>query len=292
MFHPNTSRKRALAGLVYLLAFLAVLPSRSYAAGSATPITLDEALRLAQQRSRQLAAQDAAPRRPARWPSPPGSGPIRREGRHQQPAGRRPRPLQPHARLHDDALGRRDAGVHPRRQAPGARGTLRARGRMRAGRPRSGPGRAAARHRDGLAGPLITRSACASAAGRSSATRPRLQVEAADAAYRGGRGSQADVVRGAFDASRRSTTACAQTERQIATRHDAARALDRREPADAALGAAPAIDARCRLDRGATSSAAARTTRRSRCWPSRRRSREADADIAPSQQAAPTGASS
>jgi outer membrane protein TolC len=73
----------------------------------------------------------------------------------------------------------------------------------------------------------------------------RLQIEAADAAYRGGRGSQVDVF-AARSAVAQIEDRLAQTERQVATaRTQLARWIG--EPAAEALGAAPGMDT-TRLD--------------------------------------------
>ena len=70
----------------------------------------------------------------------------------------------------------------------------------------------------------------------------RLQVDAADAAYRGGRGSQADVfaARGAVE---QIEDRIAQAERQIATAKTMLARWVGADPAKQALGAAPPIDA-------------------------------------------------
>ena len=87
-----------------------------------------------------------------------GRGPAARPGaqaRPQQPADRRPRPLQRDPRLHDHALGRRHAGADPGRQAQCPRAPRRARGRTG---PGDSPGHhrgPAARHRAGLARTLV-----------------------------------------------------------------------------------------------------------------------------------------
>ena len=102
-----------------------------------------------------------------------------------QPAGRRPRPLQHHQRLHDHALDRRDADLHARRQTQRARPALRARGRGGAGRAQRARRGRAARHRHrlvraprrraapGRAAAAARRVAAAARSGRSRAARRR-----------------------------------------------------------------------------------------------------------------------
>ena len=87
-----------------------------------TPVlTLDQALRAAQDRSRQLVAQDAAAaasREMCGGGATPGSD---AQGRHQQPAGQRSGSVQRDTGLHDNAQDRCHAGLPAQGEAPTAR---------------------------------------------------------------------------------------------------------------------------------------------------------------------------
>lgn len=77
------------------------------------------------------------------------------QARSHQPADRRSRPLQRHPRLHDDALGRGDAGADPDGQAQRPRAPCRTRGRSGEGRPPGHHCGPAAGRGDGLAGTFV-----------------------------------------------------------------------------------------------------------------------------------------
>ena len=74
-------------------------------------LTLDHALRLAQERSRQLVARITRLRPRARWLWPLLSFPIRRDCGHQQSSINGP-DRSADAGFHDDAFVGRDAAVH------------------------------------------------------------------------------------------------------------------------------------------------------------------------------------
>ena len=105
---------------------------------------------------------------------------------HQQPSRDGRGPVQPVARLHDGALGRRRARAHARRQARGTPCPIRAGGRRRRRPPRPRPGAAAARDGRSLAGPAVPRAHDASCCWRNGTRpvcrwRPRMQPTGAAA---------------------------------------------------------------------------------------------------------------
>ena len=127
---PRSSTEFACSSHVFRAALLAaaLLPALAPAA----PLTLEQALELAVQRSE--AARSSRAGVLERHRSRPRSRPVARSDaarRHRQPAGDRRRPLQHDARLDDDEAHRHRAGVGLGRQARGAPG-----GGRRDGRPR------------------------------------------------------------------------------------------------------------------------------------------------------------
>ena len=159
----------------------------------ATPLSLPDAQRRALERSRQLDAHDASVNASLRDGA--RRGPASRSGvapRPRQRARRRPRPLQPVARLHDDAARRRLAAVHAQGGPRPAARALRARGRPH---PRASglrappPSSATPRSRGSIA---ITSRRCAPPP-RDWCEASAAQVQSAESMYRGGRGSQAEV---------------------------------------------------------------------------------------------------
>ena len=104
----------------------------------------------------------------------------------------------------------------------------------------------------------------------------RLQIEAAEAAYRGGRGSQADVFMARAQVGARSTTASRQVDARIAHGHDRARTLGRR-PTPRRPARRAARRQRARARRRASRNAARRLPAARRA---RTRDRQARADVA------------
>ena len=178
-------------------------------------LTFDHALLLALDRLGQLVAQDYAATSAremavasAQLPDPDV------DRRHQQSADQRPRPLQPDSRLHDDAFDRRAAAVHAQRQAL-ARA---ARFDREAEAAQAGRTFALANLQRDTALAWLDRYyqeriRYALTAQRDEA---RLQVEAADAAYRCGRGSHPDVFSARMKVAQIEDR-IVQADRQVAT---------------------------------------------------------------------------
>lgn len=236
MFRINTSYRRALATLGCLLTFSAVLTFPSHAAGS---LTLDEALRLAQERSRQLAAQDSAAVSAREMAIAAGQlpDPTLKVGINNLPIDG---PDQ--FSLSRDFMTMRSIGVMQEFTRSDKRKARAVRFEREAEFARAGHGLAITNLQRGTAQAWLDRyyQERLRALLVQQRDEARLQVDAAEAAYRGGRGSQTDIF------AARSSVAqlddrIAQTQRQIA---NATTQLARwvGDAANATLGSAPAMD--------------------------------------------------
>ena len=228
-----TLNRVSRAGLAAVLAFGAVH-------AHATPLTLDDALRLAQERSRQLPAQDAAAAaaREMAVAASQRPDPVVKTGLNSLPVNGLDR-----FSLVRDNFTMLSAGVSQELTRSGKLKARTSRFEREAEVAEAGRELALAYLRRDTAVAWLDRHyqermRDVLATQRDEA---RLQIDAADAAYRGGRGSQADVF------AARSSVAqiedrIAQAERQITT---ATTQLTRWAGAAAAqtLGAPPAIDA-------------------------------------------------
>jgi outer membrane protein TolC len=233
--HP-TSRQHRRCRAALVIALLATLawPAR------ATPLALDDALRLAQERSRQLVAQAAGAGAAREMAAAAGElpDPVVKAGITNLPINGTDR-----LSLTRDFMTMRSVGVMQEFTREGKRQARAARFAREAELAESGRAVALSELRRDTAMAWVERSVLermreALQAQRAEAT---LQIEAADAAYRGGRGAQADVF-AARSALALIDDRIRHTERQIAT---ATTRLGRRIGADAAaraLAAAPAME--------------------------------------------------
>ena len=181
----------------------------------AAPLTLEEALRLAQERSRQLPAQDASAQAARQMAAAAGQrpDPILKAGINNLPINGPDR-----FSLTNDFMTMRSVGVSQEFTRDGKLKARAARFEREAEVAEAGRELALANlqrdtamawldryHQERMREVLITQ--------RDEA---KLQIEAADAAYRGGRGSQADVF-AARSAVAQIEDRIAQTERQVTT---------------------------------------------------------------------------
>ena len=215
--HSHRSAVRScppLRATVYRLALAAALGLGALHAHSA-PLTLDEALRLAQERSRQLPAQDASAQAARQMATAAGQrpDPILKAGINNLPINGPDR-----FSLTNDFMTMRSVGVSQEFTRDGKLQARAARFEREAEVAEAGRELALANlqrdtatawleryYQERMREVLITQ--------RDEA---KLQIEAADAAYRGGRGSQADVF-AARSAVAQIEDRIAQTERQVAT---------------------------------------------------------------------------
>ncbi len=244
MFRINSSHGRALAGLGYLLTLaaalftLCTLSPLSHAAGSS--LTLDEALRLALERSRQLVAQDLAAVSAREMAVAAGQlpDPTFKAGVNNLPIDG---PDQ--FSLSRDFMTMRSIGLMQEFTRSEKRKMRAARFEREAEFAHAGHGLAMANLQRGTAVAWLDRyfQDRLRALLVQQRDEARLQVEAAEVTYRGGRGSQIDIF------AARSSVAqlddrIAQAQRQMAT---ATTQLARwvGDIANSALGAPPAMDA-------------------------------------------------
>ena len=205
---------RPLGATVCRLALAAALGLGALHAHSA-PLTLDEALRLAQERSRQLPAQDASAQAARQMATAAGQrpDPVLKAGINNLPVNGPDR-----FSLTNDFMTMRSLGVSQEFTRDGKLKARAARFEREAEVAEAGRELALANlqrdtamawleryYQERMREVLITQ--------RDEA---KLQIEAADAAYRGGRGSQADVF-AARSAVAQIEDRIAQTERQVAT---------------------------------------------------------------------------
>jgi outer membrane protein TolC len=213
--HRSAARScRPLGAVVCRLALAAALGLGALHVHSA-PLTLDEALRLAQERSRQLPAQDASAQAARQMATAAGQrpDPILKAGINNLPINGPDR-----FSLTNDFMTMRSVGVSQEFTRDGKLKARAARFEREAEVAEAGRELALANlqrdtamawleryYQERMREVLITQ--------RDEA---KLQIEAADAAYRGGRGSQADVF-AARSAVAQIEDRIAQTERQVTT---------------------------------------------------------------------------
>jgi len=230
------SHRIALAALVALIAFVGFGALQAHAA----PLTLDDALHLAQQRSRQLPAQEAlaAASREMAVAAGQRPDPTLKAGINNLPINGPDR-----VSLSRDFMTMRSLGVMQELTRVGKLQARSARFEREAEVAVAGRELALAHLRRDTAIAWLDRHYQERMRDVLALQRDetKLQIDAADAAYRGGRGSQADVF------AARSSVAqiedrLAQTQRQVAT---ATTQLARwiGAPAAEALAAPPALDA-------------------------------------------------
>jgi outer membrane protein TolC len=203
-------------------------------------LTLDQALRLAQERSRQLVAQDAAASASRELAQAAGQlpDPVLKAGVTNLPVDGPDR-----FSLTRDFMTMRSVGVMQEFTRADKRSARTARFAREADTAQAGRALALARLRRDTALAWLDRHYQERMLGvlQEQRAEAALQIEAADAAYRGARGSQADVF-AARSADAQIVDRIRQTERQVAT---AKTRLARWVGSDAeqALAAAPALDA-------------------------------------------------
>ncbi|HKX42584.1 MAG TPA: TolC family protein [Burkholderiaceae bacterium] len=207
---------------------------------ASAPLTLDDALRIAQQRSQRLAAQDASAAAAREMAVAAGQrpDPVLKAGIDNLPVNGSDR-----FSLTRDSMTMRSVGISQELTREGKLKARAARFEREAEVAEAGRELALANLQRDTAMAWLERHYQERMREVLIAQRDeaRLQIEAADAAYRGGRGSQADVF-AARSAVAQIEDRMAQTERQVAT---ASTLLARWVgPAAAeALGAPPALDA-------------------------------------------------
>jgi len=230
------SHRIALAALVALIAFVGFGALQAHAA----PLTLDDALHLAQQRSRQLPAQEAlaAASREMAVAAGQRPDPTLKAGINNLPINGPDR-----VSLSRDFMTMRSLGVMQELTRVGKLQARSARFEREAEVAVAGRELALAHLRRDTAIAWLDRHYQERMRDVLALQRDetKLQIDAADAAYRGGRGSQADVF-AARSGVAQIEDRLAQTQRQIAT---ATTQLARwiGAPAAEALAAPPALDA-------------------------------------------------
>ena len=234
---PESGRplRRLASGIAVALALGAGMP-HAWAAG---PLSFDQALRLAQDRSRLLVAQDAAASAARDMAVAAGQrpDPTLKAGINNLPVNGPDR-----FSLTRDSMTMRSVGVTQEFTRTDKLQARSARFEKEAEAAEAGKAVALANLQRDTAAAWLDRyfQERLRAVLREQRDEARLQIEAADAAYRGGKGSQADVF-GARSAAAQLDDRLAQVERQIAT---ATTALQRwiGEPALQALGDVPPLD--------------------------------------------------